>query len=59
MKTILTLALFGVTVVVKFQNSLVEKSLFGILTGLIGILVQNPRSGEVPDAFYISGGASS
>lgn len=40
-KTILTLALISLTVTVKSQNASVEKSVFGIQTGLFGIWVHN------------------
>jgi len=40
-KTILTLALIGLTLTVKSQNANVEKSVFGIQTGLFGIWAHN------------------
>ena len=40
-KTILTLALISLTITVKSQNASVEKSVFGIQTGLFGIWAHN------------------
>lgn len=40
-QTILTVALIGLTLTVKSQNASVEKSLFGLQTGLLGIWAHN------------------
>ena len=40
-KTILTLALISLTLTVKSQNASVEKTVFGIQTGFLGIWVHN------------------
>lgn len=40
-KTILTLTLISLTITVKSQNASVEKSVFGIQTGLFGIWAHN------------------